>query len=117
MNRPGLADLRRDLPLLLALLARAEAPLDAEALALLLAAVPADAPRYRDRVQHAVHAVQALLRNRPTPDGAAGLTLNQQRLRDYLGGRLGSGDQPAIPLAPVLAGTLREAEARLWLKA
>ena len=113
MNRPGLADLRRDLPLLLALLARAEAPLDAEALALLLAAVPADAPRYRDRVQHAVHAVQALLRNRPTPDGAAGLTLNQQRLRDYLGGRLGSGDQPAIPLAPVLAGTLREAEARL----
>lgn len=66
MNRPGLADLRRDLPLLLALLARAEAPLDAEALALLLAAVPADAPRYRDRVQHAVHAVQALLRNRPT---------------------------------------------------
>ena len=113
MNRPGLADPRRDLPLLLALLARAEAPLDAEALALLLADVPADAPRYRDRVQRAVHAVQALLRNRPTPDGAAGLTLNQQRLRDYLGGRLGSADQPVIPLAPVLAGTLREAEARL----
>ena len=34
-------------------------------------------------------------------------------MRDYLGGRLGSADQPVIPLAPVLAGTLREAEARL----
>ena len=113
MNRVGLSDLKRDLPLLVALLARAEEPLDAETLALLLADVPADAPRYRERVQNAARAGQALLRGAPTPDGIAGLTLYHQSFRDYVGGRPASGGQPAIPPAPALAGTVRDAEAKL----
>ena len=113
MNRVGLSDLRRDLPLLVALLARAEEPLDPEALALLLAEVPAEAPRYRDRVRNATRAGQALLRHGPTPEGTTGLTLYHQSFRDYVGGRPATGDQPAIPPAPALTGTVRDAEAKL----
>ncbi|WP_295387747.1 NACHT domain-containing protein [uncultured Thiodictyon sp.] len=114
MNRVGLSDLKRDLPLLVACLARAEEPLDAEALALLLADVSADAQRYRERVQNAVRAGQALLRGAPTPDGTLGLTLYHQSFRDYVGGRPDGTGQPAVPPAPALAGTVVDAEAKLY---
>ncbi|NVZ08219.1 NACHT domain-containing protein [Allochromatium humboldtianum] len=112
MNRTGLSDLKRDLPLLVAILARTEEPLDAEALALLLADTPDDAPRYRERAHHAIRAGQALLRDAPTPDGTEGQILYHQSFRDYLVGRPASGDQPAIPPAPALAGTVRDAEVK-----
>jgi WD40 repeat protein len=113
MERVGISDLRRDLPLLVACLARAEEPLDPEALAPLLAEVPADAPRYRERVQQAARAGQALLRTAPTPDGTLGLTLYHQSFRDYVGGAPASADRPAVPPAPALAGTVRDAELKL----
>ena len=87
MNRVGLSDLKRDLPLLVAVLARAEEPLDTDALALLLADVPEDAPLFQERVENAVRGGQALLRNATTADGTDGHTLYHQSFCDYVGGR------------------------------
>ena len=106
----GLADLKRDLPLLIACLARAEEPLDPAALALLLADVPAEAPDYIERARQAVRAGRVLLRDAPTADGTAGLTLYHQSFRDYVGGVPARGGRPATPPAPALAGTVRDAE-------
>jgi hypothetical protein len=113
IDRFGISDLKRDLPLLVALLARAEEPLDYDALALLLADVPAEAPRYRARVENAQRGGQALLRTAPTADGTEGLTLYHQSFRDYVGGCPARGDQPARDPAPALAGTVGDAEAKL----
>ena len=109
----GLADLKRDLPLLIACLARAEEPLDPAALALLLADVPADAPDYTERVRQAVRAGRVLLRDAPTADGTAGLTLYHQSFRDYVGGVPAREGRPATPSAPALAGTVRDAGRKL----
>lgn len=65
----GLSDLRRDLPLLVACLARAEEPLDPAALALLLADVPAEAPDYTERARQAVRAGRACCATPPPPTG------------------------------------------------
>ena len=113
IDRFGISDLKRDLPLLVALLARAEEPLDPDALALLLADVPAEAPRYRARVENARRGGQALLRTAPTVDGTEGLTLYHQSFRDYVGGCPARGDQPARDPAPALDGTVRDAVAKL----
>ena len=113
IDRFGISDLKRDLPLLVALLARAEEPLDPDALALLLADVPAEAPRYRARVENAQRGGQALLRIAPTADGTEGLTLYHQSFRDYVGGCPARGDQPTRNPAPALAGTVRDAETKL----
>jgi WD40 repeat protein len=113
IDRFGISDLKRDLPLLVALLARAEEPLDYDALALLLADVPAEAPRYRARVENAQRGGQALLRTAPTADGTEGLTLYHQSFRDYVGGCPARGDQPARDPAPALAGTVGDAQAKL----
>ena len=113
MDRVGLSDLKRDLPLLVAVLARAEEPLDRDALAVLLADVPGDAPRYAERVQSAERAGTALLRAAPTADGTEGLTLYHQSFREYLVGRPASGDLPAVAPAPALAGTVQDAGAKL----
>ena len=109
----GLSDLRRDLPLLVACLARAEEPLDPAALALLLADVPAEAPDYTERARQAVRAGRALLRDAPTADGTAGLTLYHQSFRDYVGGVPAREGRPTTPSAPALAGTVRDAERKL----
>ncbi len=109
----GLSDLKRDLPLLIACLARAEEPLDPAALALLLADVPADAPDYSERARQAVRAGRVLLRDAPTANGTLGLTLYHQSFRDYVGGVPADGGRPAIPPAPDLAGTVRDAERKL----
>lgn len=113
LNRIGLSDLKRDLPLLIACLARAEEPLDLGSLALLLADVPAEAPRYHERVRNAARAGQALLRTVPIGDGVTGLTLYHQSFRDYVGGRPASDRSPATLPAAALRGTVRDAENKL----
>lgn len=113
MNRIGLSDLRRDLPLLVACLARAEEPMDLDSIALLLADVPTEAPRYHDRVRNATRAGEALLRRVPIDHDATGLTLYHQSFRDYVGGRAASDLEPATPPAAALRGTVRDAEVKL----
>ena len=114
VERIGLSDLKRDLSLLIACLARAEEPLDTEALALLLADVPADASYYPERVKRAIRAGSALLRDAPSADGTPGLTLYHQSFRDYVGGVPASG-RPFRPPLPLLARcSMSSASSAAW---
>lgn len=102
MGRTGLSSVGRDLSLLVAVLARAEEPLDADAFAALLAGGHDEARYYPDRVQRALRAGAVLLRSVPTPEGTEGFSLYHQSLREYLGGR--TADAAAVsPLVDVVA--------------
>jgi len=106
VERFGLSTLRRDLPLVVSLLARVAEPLDAEGLAVLLAGGPADAPAYRDRVERALRGGRALLRGVPTKAGPEGVALYHQSFREYVVGRPAEPAKGAAARPP--AAALRE---------
>ena len=87
-ERMGLSTVKADLTLLVCLLARAEEPLDTEALALLMdKGNPRRLDRLRLRMQTALRAGRTLLRLALTRDGTEGYTLYHESYRDYIGGR------------------------------
>ena len=102
--RIGLSTVQRDLTLIVCLLARAQEPLDANALAFLLLNDPEEAGAYLRRAEAALRAGRSLLRQAPTRDGVDGWTLYHQSFRDYVGGT------SEIPPAPALADVVRDAE-------
>ncbi len=114
LQRLGVSDVQRDLPLIVALLARAEEPLERTALAQLCAGCAGDAARFESRVEAALRAGWALVRRASTPEGGRGFTLYHQSFRDYVGGVPARAGRAAIPPARQLAGTVAEAEQRLW---
>lgn len=103
LDRIGLSTVKRDLPLLVALLALAQEPLDEAGMALLLAGDVTEAPEYAPRVAEALRAGAALLRRIGGRDGGDGYMLYHQSFRDYVTGG-GSGEPPAA-----LAAVVREA--------
>ncbi len=110
IDRVGLSTVRRDLPLIVALLALTKEPVDRDGLALLLARMEgAPVEEFRTRVDAAVRAGRALLRPAPTRDGTEGVTLYHQSFRDYVGGTGGADGRTGAPPAPALAGVVRSA--------
>jgi WD40 repeat protein/tetratricopeptide (TPR) repeat protein len=113
IQREGVSDVVKDRTDTVALLARAEEPLEADGLALLLGALPEHASRYNDRVARVVRTSATLLRGASTPEGTPGLALYHQSLRDRVGGHPALSGQSAIPPAPYLAGSVTDAECKL----
>jgi WD40 repeat protein len=113
IQREGVSDVVKDRTDTVALLARAEEPLEADGLALLLGALPEHASRYNDRVARVVRTSATLLRGASTPEGTPGLALYHQSLRDRVGGQPALSGQSAIPPAPYLAGSVTDAECKL----
>jgi hypothetical protein len=98
IERMGLSDKARDLPLLVSLLARAEEPLDESTLAtLLLVGEAGGASTRKARVDDALAFGRMLLRRAPTPEGVEGWALYHKSFRDE------------IAITPGLAGVREEA--------
>lgn len=114
MERVGLSTVSRDLPLLISLLARAEEPLDAHALAALLSPHEDDIPVYMERVKTALRVGQSLLRTSTTREGTPGYSLYHQSFQEYVAGRLSTADAPGLPPAALIAQTVYEAERLLY---
>ena len=86
LERIGTSDAKHYLTKIVALLARAEDPLDAPGLALLLASGrPEHTNRYLAAVEGALRAGAMLLRRAPGPDTSDGWALYHQSFRDYVG--------------------------------
>lgn len=114
MERVGLSTVSRDLPMIVALLARSEEPLDAHAIAALLTPTIEDYEIYVRRVKSALRVGQSLMRTSTTPEGTLGYSLYHQSFREYIGGRPASPDAPATPPASLIAETVYEAERLLY---
>jgi hypothetical protein len=115
LSRIGLSTVRHDLSALVCYLARAAEPLDADAIAILVAGGPriADDLGYRRRVADALRTGRSLLRLAPTNDGGDGWTLYHQSFREYVAGRPDTPTEQALLPAPALGGLVHEAEYRL----
>ena len=113
VERMGVSDVGMVLPVIICLLARAQEPLDEEALAYLVASNSEDIDVYGAQVSAALRAGAALFRRAPTRDDNVGWTLYHHTFREYLGARstapLDSTSEPTTPLA----GSVTVAERRL----
>ena len=113
VGRMGVSDVSAVLPSLVCILARAQEPLDQDALSLLLAGDAEDAELYREPVQSALRAGQALLGQSTTREGTRGWTLYHHSFREYIAGGSGPSEPHATGYAPHLSGTLKVMERRL----
>lgn len=117
MERIGLSTVSRDLPLIVSLLARAEEPMEVEALATLLAPILEDVPHYRSRVRAALRVGQSLLKTLNTPEHTEGYLLYHQSFREYIGGQPAAAGLPGGKPAARLLETVYEAERLLYRSA
>lgn len=110
MDRLGMSTVKRDLPLVVCLLARAEEPLTIESIAQLLDRLSTRWRRYIPRVEQALRAGRALVRQAPTSDGVIGWSLYHQSFREYVGGIEDEDGNQLTPPAKALAGVVEEAD-------
>lgn len=101
LARTGLSDVQRDLPSVIALLARAAEPLDDDMLAGLLAGERAVDDVWRGRARAALRAAGSILRPAATVDGSEGHQLYHESFREHL------------VASSAMRGTLAEAAAQL----
>ena len=107
IDRLGISDIRRDLPLLVCLLARACEPLEEEALCILLSGRSSPSARFEKRTRNALLAGAGLLRKTTTKEGSTGYMLYHQSFREFIVG------SDSLPAASSLEGSLEEAAERL----
>jgi hypothetical protein len=87
LDRIGLSSVKRDLPIIISLLAIAEEPLDTDALTILLSNnISEDYEFYNKRVKAAINAGLSLLRHSPTSYNTDGWILYHQSFRDHVTG-------------------------------
>lgn len=95
LDRIGLSSVKRDLPIIIAILSIVDEPLDSDALTILLANnISEDFDFYRKRVDEAIKVGGSLLRIAPTSYNTNGWTLYHQSFRDHVNGSLNKNHNP-----------------------
>ena len=95
LDRIGLSSVKRDLPIIIAILSIVDEPLDSDALTILLANnISEDFDFYRKRVDEAIKVGGSLLRIAPTSYNTNGWTLYHQSFRDHVNGSSNKNHNP-----------------------
>jgi hypothetical protein len=95
LDRIGLSSVKRDLPIIIAILSIVDEPLDSDALTILLANnISEDFDFYRKRVDEAIKVGGSLLRIAPTSYNTNGWVLYHQSFRDHVNGSLNNNHNP-----------------------